>query len=284
MIVQELKRVCDLERSRGMSQDYIKNALKEYLQVYVLSFVYTSPRYNKEMIFTGGTCLRHFYELPRLSEDVDFDYTGELDTTELADGLREYFRVKYKYDDASISIKQQGRQILLKFPVLEALNLRSTGGSDLLYVKMDAAIAPSQNFKTIVSSQSRYGLNYVARHYDLPDLMAGKLHAILMRRFLRGRDDREAARGRDYFDLLWFLKKGVRPNMQRLSDMLGEKISAAKLRERLNAKVAELSTKLKDFRSDMSALVENSDALALYVENYREEYERNVSRSIGDAE
>ena len=64
-IVQEKKRL-------GLPGFVIKNILKEYLQYPVLSFIYNDKKY-KSMIFIGGSCLRTCFDLPRLSEDLDFD-------------------------------------------------------------------------------------------------------------------------------------------------------------------------------------------------------------------
>lgn len=276
MVIKELEEIVKNEREKGMRDDYIRNALKEYLQVYVLSFVYTSAVYSKKLIFTGGTCLRHFYNLERLSEDIDFDYLTDLDAKMLADEIYDYFYKKYKYPDVKISLKQKEQQILVKFPVLKVLGLEYSGGSDLLYVKMDLSPAPSKNFNTILSSQSKYGFNYVARHYDLPDLMAGKIHAVLTRRFLKGENNKMSVKGRDYFDLLWFIKQKVKPNIGRLSDMLGEEVLVEDVRSRLTEKVKDLDRRLADFRTDIEPLVRNKEAIALYVDNYQQEYFRSI--------
>jgi len=276
VILKELEKIVKDERESGMRDDYVRNVLKEYLQVYVLSFVYTNSSYNKDLIFTGGTCLRHLYELERLSEDVDFDYVKDLDSKKLADDLNDYFSKKYKYSGAVISLKQKGGQILIKFPVLDKLNLQYAGGSNFLYVKMDVSPLPSKNYNAILSSQSKYGFNYVARHYDLPDLLAGKIHAVLRRTVLRDRDDRESVKGRDYFDLLWFVKKNVKPNFLRLSDMLGEKVSSEEVISMLIEKVESVGKYISDFESDMLPLVKNDKAVEFYVANYQEEFIRNI--------
>ena len=91
MIYQELEKIVQQERFKKTHLSYIQTLLKEYLQVYVLYFIYTSKNYGKNLIFTGGTCLRHFYNLERLSEDVDFDYLREFESQELLDDLKDFF-------------------------------------------------------------------------------------------------------------------------------------------------------------------------------------------------
>ena len=76
MIIQRLKQQVDNYKqcTNGL---FVRSALKEVLQDYVLNFVYNNKTY-KDLIFTGGTCLRKVYGLPRLSEDLDFDYLETL--------------------------------------------------------------------------------------------------------------------------------------------------------------------------------------------------------------
>lgn len=274
MIEKELEKIVEEEREKNSSGIYIKNLLKEYLQVYILYFVYTSADF-KNLIFTGGTCLRHFYGLERLSVDLDFDYTTSPDVRKMLSGINRFFQQRYQYSDLDGSLKQKEKQILLKFRVLQRLGLAKRDESDLLHVKIDLAECASASFHVVKTSKSVHGFNFVASHYDLPDLMAGKLHAVLTRRTLKGRDDRQSVKGRDYFDLLWFVKKGVRPNLRRLSDMLSEALTMAEVERRCDEKVARLVDKHReDFQSDVLPLVMNPDLIKDYVDNYQEEYLR----------
>jgi predicted nucleotidyltransferase component of viral defense system len=277
MIYKELEKIVQDQKERGNSKLYIRNVLKEYLQVYILNYIYTSPKYSKELIFTGGTCLRHFYDLERLSEDLDFDYDNRIKTQELTGDLLDYFKKKYKVSEVYSSIKQKGQQILLKFPLLKELDLVSESESEVLYLKLDLQKNPSVKYDTQISSKSLMGFNFVARHYDLPTLMAGKIAAILRRERFVGKEDRATVKGRDYYDLLWYLKKGVKPNMERLSDILGRSISKKELKKELDKKVEMLVTKYRnDFESDLLPLIENTDFIPVYIQNYEEEYRREI--------
>lgn len=283
MIYQELEKIVQQERLRKTHLSYIQILLKEYLQVYVLYFIYTSKKYGKNLIFTGGTCLRHFYNLERLSEDVDFDYLREFESKELLEDLKDFFIKIQKYKEIQISLKQKGEQILLKFPVLYQLGLAQAGQSNLLHVKVDLSKNSSKHYSIITTSKSKYGFNFVAKHYDLPDLMAGKIHAILKRRRLRGKEERASVKGRDYFDLLWFVKKGVKPNIKRLSDLLGRTVELKDIERELDQKVEQVSTKLKtDFQADLIPFVVNPAIVPAYVHNYKEEYLRYKSNSFSN--
>ncbi|MBK7599829.1 MAG: nucleotidyl transferase AbiEii/AbiGii toxin family protein [Acidobacteria bacterium] len=60
------------------------------------------------------------------------------------------------------------------------------------------------------------------QHYDLPSLMAGKLHAILARKY---------AKGRDWYDLVWYLsqRSPVEPNVELLQNALDQTHGDGKL-------------------------------------------------------
>jgi predicted nucleotidyltransferase component of viral defense system len=274
MILEELKKIVREQQRAGRSENYIRNALKEYLQVYVLYFIYTTPQYRQNLIFTGGTCLRHFFDLQRLSEDLDFDCVTKCDSTALANDLKEFFNKKYKYHDVRTAIKQGGRQILLKFPVMKLLGIAENTDSDWVYVKIDLSPLASAHYATQTSTKSSYGMNYAAKHYDLPSLMAGKLHAVLMRQ-------RHAIKGRDYFDLLWFVKKAIRPNLQRLSDMLERPVTLDELRTEIDKKVASFASRHKgNFESDMIPLLSDPNMVPIYIDSFHEEYLRSRDNSF----
>lgn len=276
MIYKELEKIVSEQRANGFLNDYIKNTLKEYLQVYALHFIYTSPQYNKNLIFTGGTCLKHFYGLERLSEDLDFDFIEEFSAKEFIENLKKYFYLKYKFSNLTTALKQKEKQLLLKFPVLKALKLAENHESDFLYVKIDLSKIPSKNYLILTTSKSSFGMNYAAKHYDLPSLMAGKLHAILTRRY-----NSPAIKGRDYFDLLWFIKKGVHPNLKRLSDMLGEETTLKFLESKIDERVDNFINKHKgDFESDIKPLLQDTSILKMYVDNYKNEYLRLKAQSF----
>ncbi|MFH2062030.1 MAG: nucleotidyl transferase AbiEii/AbiGii toxin family protein [Candidatus Beckwithbacteria bacterium] len=273
MIIDELKEIVRNETQKGFSNAYIKNSLKEYLQVYILNYIYTSDKYKQALIFTGGTCLRHCYGLNRLSEDIDFDQKTTINTNDLKRDLFDYFKKNYLYKDLKISVKQKGRQLLLKFPVLKALELASESESDLLYVKLDISLNESKNFQVKTTLKNLYGFNYIMLHYDLPTLMAGKISAIFQRQRFWGKTNQETIKGRDYFDLLWYLDQKVVPNMKRVNDSIEENINLKELVNRLNKKVLLATGKFKlDLKRDLLPFISNNLIIDDYLKSYRQNY------------
>jgi hypothetical protein len=112
--------------------------------------------------------------------------------------------------------------------------------------------------------------------------LSGKLHAILLRERLTGTDNRETVKGRDYFDLLWFLKKSIKPNIKRLNEMLGTEMDMELLKKQLDLKVKDFILRYKsDFKSDLLPLINNPLFINEYIGNYYDEYNRYKNQIFG---
>ena len=84
--------------------------------------------------------------------------------------------------------------------------------SQKLSIKLEIDTNPPAGWElgsTIVSKI--YTFNIV--HYNLPSLYAGKLHACFYRRFTKGRD---------FYDLIWYLGKKVKPNFTLLNNAIAQ--------------------------------------------------------------
>ena len=273
MIIEEMQFIVNKAQQQNKTNLYIRSLLKEYLQIYVLNFVYLNPKYNKIFLFTGGTCLRQCFALNRLSEDLDFDLKKPIDPLELKGSLENYFKKEYLYSDLQISILQRGTQLLLKFPVLKSLNLAYGTESDLLYVKIDLSPIISQIYNQITILKNTGNFNYLITSYDLPSLMSSKLVTILTRDRLSGKENIKIVKGRDYFDLLWFLEKKVIPNLSRVNDLLKATYSINQLFEDINQKVMEATTINRQFfKQDLMPFIDNPQILDGYIENYKDNY------------
>jgi hypothetical protein len=68
------------------------------------------------------------------------------------------------------------------------------------------------------------------KHFDKPSLFAGKLHAVLSRPY---------PKGRDYFDLLWFISEKIKPNLLFLQNAL-EQSRGSKLEKELDINLLRL--------------------------------------------
>ena len=220
MLIEQLKNYLAQDRFNNLSLDYKKNLAKEFLQYFILNFIYNNQEYN-QLIFTGGTCLRICFDLPRLSEDLDFDSVLPLNKEKLADDLINFLKTDCQCAEVESVIKGQYEKIYLKFDILRAIGLASGVESNKLYVKVE--ISPEATggiYNKEVSLVSKSNFSFLVSRYSMPDLMAGKIGAIYTRLFFKGRQNQIEFKGRDYFDLIWYMNQGTVPNMPRLNKML----------------------------------------------------------------
>src|SRR3990172_3896572 len=96
------------------------NALKEELQFYVLDFIYHHPEYNKWIMY-GGSALRICYDLDRMSVDLDFEVSNDVDGSflnELKEEAEKHFSKVYGVDSEFLKVTiPNNRGIMLKFRV-----------------------------------------------------------------------------------------------------------------------------------------------------------------------
>ncbi len=257
-MLEILKKIVADKRREGAPDFVIRNFLKEYLQYPVLEFIYNGREY-RNFIFTGGSCLRVCFSAPRLSEDLDFDLLEKdwehLNMEKMARELEGYFKEKYLL--LVVAKWQEEKRIYVKFPILKELGLAKEHESDQLYVKIEPSktvfLSPTVEADPIF----RAGFNFVVRRYSLPFLMTGKVNAIVSRSWFQGKDNAIDIKGRDFFDLFWYMERGVSPDFRSLQKTAGI-ATEAELKEKLKEKIErdvtadKLAHDLKNFFPDQA--------------------------------
>ncbi len=204
IIIDELKKVVE-DNKNNPNPEFRRNLLKERLQVYVLNFIYTSK--YKDLIFTGETCLRKFYDLPRISEDLDFNFEeSDFNFEKFQKDLSDYFIKKLKFD--KFSLKFSHKTVLIKFPILREIGFAGPNESEVLYLKID--FAQSDKGKTVIKPFTSNGFTFFARCYDLNTLFVNKVDAYLNRIYKRGNIQKVNFKGRDAFDVYWMVNDGIK--------------------------------------------------------------------------
>ena len=112
-MIDTLKRILEKKQSYR-NPLYIRNLCKEELQNYILSYIYNSSKY-RNLIFTGGTCLRKIYGLPRLSEDLDFDFTTPFSLDMFSNDIQDYFMGDLQYKNMTAKNSSNENTIFIKF-------------------------------------------------------------------------------------------------------------------------------------------------------------------------
>ena len=251
-----------------------RNIVKEYLQVLVLRFLYSKEDY-RELVFYGGSCLRHCFSLPRLSEDLDFiDISKKVSPERLAAEIKAYFEKK---TGLKVTTKTQKFRITLKFPILYELNLAEPPESDWLFLKIEIykEFDFCKAYKIEVIPLFKFGEAVLLRTFDLSTLMATKIRAILHRKWERtDRKGKVLARvkGRDYYDLMWYLDKGVEPNL-RCTEGIRDK---SDLRKMLLEQVRKVDS--QSLKYDLESLMEDRDFLDDLGDNFKEILARQIEK------
>jgi hypothetical protein len=163
----------------------------------------------------GGTALRILHKLNRYSEDLDFSLSKNVATP---------FQFEATMTAVQKSISAYGLSCeLQELKTVGAVHSCFFSFSDILHdvhpkfrvgqklaIKLDADLNPPAGATEAMSPVG--GLRvYKVRHYDLPSLLAGKLHAILVRPYTKGRD---------LYDFLWYAGHRIAPNMTLLQNAI----------------------------------------------------------------
>ena len=276
-LIQTLQHVL-AEKDPLLANETKRILLKSALQAFTLDFLYNHPTY-RGLNFYGGTCLHVIYGLNRLSEDLDLDNGHGLDLTSLPDDLLAFFQKTHGYSEATVKSQQAANGILrvtLKFPLLNALGLSNTP-NEALHLKMEAT--HHQQVAVIKKSPVLYfGRSIVPAHFSLETMMAGKIIACLERNFQRGREG-AALKGRDFYDLLWFMQKQIEPLKEKLAKDGRQEYTPRSAMTELKEKVQRIHK--QDLAVDLLPLFETRPFIEAWLDGFHENFENAVGFYLG---
>jgi predicted nucleotidyltransferase component of viral defense system len=244
MLIEKLNNLVIEKKAHKLPNIIIINSLKEYLQYPVLSYIYKNKNYQN-YIFMGGSALRIIYNLARLSEDLDFNLRSNdfknLNLEKLGTELKEYFFNTWQLD---ISYRaQKNSRLYLKFPILKKLRLAQKNDSDFLFVKIEPQKEDFKNSEIELNPISKDSFNFICQNYNLKFLMTGKISAILERSWYKEKNNEINIKGRDYYDLFWYLKNKVEPDYFHLNKKFAiknkeelNKVLTKQIKERVNSR------------------------------------------------
>lgn len=271
-LIQVLQHVLD-QKDPLLAPETKRILLKETLQAYVLDFLYNHPAYRR-LNFYGGTCLHVVYELNRLSEDLDLDNSAGVDLSNLANDLSKMFANTLGYPE-TVAKAQQGEKgifrLTLKFPVLNAMGL-SAHPDEALHLKVE--ISHHRQVSIIQNTPVFYhGRSFVPAHFSLETMMAGKMIACLERNFQRGREG-AFIKGRDFYDLLWFMQKGIRPLEEKLARDAEIPHTVPSAMAALKEKITGI--RVDDLAVDLLPMFESRAFITSWLEHFHANFERYV--------
>lgn len=198
-----------LDKSKSKEENI--HRLREFLQILILRILHENKHFQR-IAFVGGTCLRIIFQLQRFSEDLDFSVTERkgYDFNRMIDSVRLHLDKFGLQVDIKVKAQKTVQSTFIKFSnILQRTNLSRTKG-EKLSIRVEVDSNPPSGWKTEISPLQDVFM-FPVWHYDLPSLFATKLHTCFFRRFRKGRD---------YYDLMWYLGRKVQPNYKLLNNAI----------------------------------------------------------------
>ena len=237
-----------------------RNAIFEVNQQVILAGLYNGGFFDVAA-FYGGTCLRIFHGLQRFSEDMDFsllDPNDKFDFTKYFQPIIDEFAIVGR----EVEIKKKDKK---SFGKVESAFLKdNTDVYDVSFqtdksikIKIEVDTQPPLNFKTeqklLLQPHS-----FMTRCFTLPDLFAGKMHALVYRGW------KNRVKGRDWYDFEWYVRHKVPLDFAHLAervrqfnnDEIGQETFMAQLKDRL------ASANINQVKSDVLPFVRNPKVLS----------------------
>ncbi|MDJ0754477.1 MAG: nucleotidyl transferase AbiEii/AbiGii toxin family protein [Ardenticatenaceae bacterium] len=190
------------------------HAVREYLQARILQSLQRAGG-MQSMAFHGGTSLRFLYNIPRYSEDLDFALERQQDLYDFRAYLQRIiqdFSAEAYAVEVKLNEKRTVNKAFIRFRgLLYDLGL-SGHESEVLAVKIEVDTNPPAEAGLMTTPLHKH-VHINLHHHDPATLLAGKLHAILQRNYLKGRD---------VFDLWWYMTQPnwPAPNLDHLNQNL----------------------------------------------------------------
>lgn len=181
------------------------NAMHEVMQQIALAGLYRAGFFSKAA-FYGGTCLRMFHLLPRFSEDLDFSLLepdNNFSIEDFFDGILDEFKALGREVVISKKVKNHPSQVESAF-LKDTTNMYQIKfqTTPSVKIKLEVDTNPPLGFST-ESKLLLLPFSFMVRCFTLPDLFAGKMHALLFRNW------KNRVKGRDWFDFEWYVRHNI---------------------------------------------------------------------------
>jgi predicted nucleotidyltransferase component of viral defense system len=263
---------------KPQNEEEIFNSLREIMQEITLAGL-SRTDFFENAAFYGGTALRIFYGLDRYSEDLDFsllkpnaNFTLEpYIKAVLAEfsslGLTVSIKAKSKTKQTAVDSAFLKAETIWQEIVLEDI-IKETGvrSNKTLKIKIEVDRMPPLNFTTEEKLLIRPYSFYI-KCYTKPSLFAGKMHALLFRKW------KSRVKGRDWYDLEWYVKNGTPLDVSHFlerakqsNDWTEKYITNDQIITLLDAKINSVS--FKNIKEDIVRFIPNDQGLKIWSPKY----------------
>jgi hypothetical protein len=272
------------------NQQEAKDALREIMQEIALAGLYRAGFFEKAA-FYGGTALRIMYNLDRFSEDLDFSllavepgfsltkYQDAIIREFEALGMQVVIREKQKTNKTNIDSAFLKSATIWRELVLENI-IPQNGLAQVanITIKLEVDREPPLGFDTEDKLLLR-PFSFYVKCLTLPNLFAGKMHALLFRKWGTN------VKGRDWYDMEWYIRKGIPLNLSHFlirakdsGDWKKEEITEQEFRQLLAEKID--SVKMNYVISDIRRFIRDPKALEIWSPKYFHELVSKLKISV----
>jgi predicted nucleotidyltransferase component of viral defense system len=253
-------------------------AMREIMQEIALAAL-SRTSFFKRAAFYGGTALRIFHGLDRYSEDLDFSLldadpsfsltpyfsviTDEFEALGIRVSIREKEkRVKTPIDSAFLKSETLWQELVLEDIVVQ----HGISSNKSVKIKIEIDRVPPWGFETEEKLLIK-PFSFYVNCFSLPSLFAGKLHALLFRKW------KNRVKGRDWYDMEWYIRKGIPLNVSHFlvrasetNDWNQASISKDQIIELLRDKINSVS--FNAVKDDVRKFIRNDEQLNIWNANY----------------
>ena len=243
-----------------------RNATFEVNQQIILAGLYNGGFFN-EAAFYGGTCLRIFHGLQRFSQDMDFSLLTPNDNFDFS----QYFQPiidQFAIVGRKVEIKRKEKK---NFGKVESAFLKdNTDVYDITFqteksikIKIEVDTQPPLKFNT---EQKLLLLpeSFMTRCFTLPDLFAGKMHALVYRAW------KNRVKGRDWYDFEWYVRHNVPLDFTHLQERVmqfnHEEIEKESFLDKLNERLA--TSDINQVKTDVMPFIRNPKEMDIWSNDY----------------
>jgi Uncharacterized conserved protein len=239
-----------------------RNAIFEVNQQIILAGLYNAGFFNKAA-FYGGTCLRIFHGLKRFSEDLDFSLLkadANFNFTQYFQPIIDAFTLVGRNVDITKKDKKTFGRVESAFLKDNTDVFDVTFQTDKsIKIKIEVDTRPPMKFQT----EQKLLLQphaFMTRCFTLPDLFAGKMHALVYRAW------KNRVKGRDWYDFVWYVSHNVPLDFNHLAERVrefnGEEIDKDTFLLKLKDRLA--SADINQVKSDVLPFIRNPKELDLW--------------------
>lgn len=258
------------------TEEQLLSALREIMQEVALAGLYRAG-FFKEAAFYGGTCLRIFYDLPRFSEDLDFSLLEKKREFSISPYLP-FLTAEFEALGMEVSVREKPKNAISQIEsaflkaetewkelVLEQTTFPLPITKPSLKIKLEVDTLPPLSFQTENKLLLR-PFSFYVNCLRIEDLFAGKMHALLFRQW------KTRVKGRDWFDLEWYIRNGHSISLEHFSVRaiesgdLDQQADSKKIHELLSKKIESLD--FERIKEDVIRFIPDPSLLEIWSRGY----------------